>query len=170
MESQKFLDLPPIAMMQLKQFYPFFFMIIFWIPLYYITSKIASEKESRAREGMKMMGLQDGTYLLSWFIVFFVISAICTIIATLMSCIGIFPNINPLLFFFFAQIYSMTLYGEAFLIVAFLPTKRSSGITVGLFHLITFYLSQLIADPNTPSATQYLLSLLPNVCMNQMMT
>jgi hypothetical protein len=32
-------------------------MIIYWIPLYYITQKLASEKESKAREGMKMMGL-----------------------------------------------------------------------------------------------------------------
>jgi hypothetical protein len=48
-------------------------MIIFLIPFYYLTTKIASEKESKAREGMKMMGLNDGTYFLSWYILFFVI-------------------------------------------------------------------------------------------------
>jgi ATP-binding cassette subfamily A (ABC1) protein 3 len=167
LSSQKFLNLPPIAMMQLQQFFPFFFMIIFWIPLYYLTSKIASEKESKAREGMKMMGLLDSSYLLSWFIVFLAISCLSSLVSTLIACFGVFDSINPLLFFLFASLYSITLYGEAFLVVSILPTKRSSGISVSLFHIISFYLAQLIADPNTASSTQYLMSLLPNVCMNQ---
>jgi len=37
--------------------FPFFYMIMYLIPFYYLTSKIAQEKESKSREGMKMMGL-----------------------------------------------------------------------------------------------------------------
>lgn len=62
----------------------------------------------------------------------------------------------------------MTLYGEAFFIVSLLPNSRSSGLTVSLFHLITFYSSQLLAT-STNSALKYSMSLLPNVCLNQMM-
>jgi hypothetical protein len=32
-------------------------MIIFIIPFFFLTSKLASEKETKAKEGMKMMGL-----------------------------------------------------------------------------------------------------------------
>ena len=32
-------------------------MCIFLLPLFYMVSKLAEEKESKAREGMKMMGL-----------------------------------------------------------------------------------------------------------------
>jgi hypothetical protein len=55
-------------------------MFTYLIPLYYLVSKLAEEKESKSREGMKMMGLKDFTYYLSWFIfystVIFVMSAI----------------------------------------------------------------------------------------------
>jgi hypothetical protein len=35
---------------------------------------MANEKESKAKEGMKMMGLTDSTYYISWFITYFMIS------------------------------------------------------------------------------------------------
>lgn len=85
MSSVKFQDVSPLALQQLSMNYPFFFMIIQLIPFYYITSKIASEKESKSREGMKMMGLQDSTYFMAWFILFFTISFVTAIIVTIMS-------------------------------------------------------------------------------------
>mmetsp|Transcript_270 Transcript_270/g.475 ORF Transcript_270/g.475 Transcript_270/m.475 type:complete len:855 (-) Transcript_270:2340-4904(-) len=169
MTSQPFFDLPPLGIQQLQQFFPFFFMIIFLIPFYYITSKIASEKESKSREGMKMMGLDDSTYFLSWFFIFFLISVLVSLIVTLLSCLGVFLGINIFLFFVFSVFYSLTLYGWAFTIVAFLPTKRSSGIAATLLHIISFYLCYIIQDANTPSGIQYAMSLLPNVCMNQIL-
>mmetsp|Transcript_30475 Transcript_30475/g.46694 ORF Transcript_30475/g.46694 Transcript_30475/m.46694 type:complete len:240 (+) Transcript_30475:862-1581(+) len=143
-------------------------MIIYLIPFYYITSKIAGEKESKSREGMKMMGLTDGTYFLSWFIIHFFISCLTSVILALCSGLGIFRNISIFLFFVFCMLYSITLYGWAFCIVAFLPTKRSSGIAATLFHIITFYLSYILQDPLTPSSLQYGMSVLPNICMNQL--
>jgi ATP-binding cassette subfamily A (ABC1) protein 3 len=134
------------------------------IPFYYITSKIASEKESKAREGMKMMGLTDGTYFLSWFIFY---GGICFITALIMTIMAnwIFKNIDLFLYFLFCLFYALTLYGQAFAIVAFLPTKRSSGIAATLFHIVSYYMIFIIADPATPSGIQYGLSILPNICM-----
>jgi hypothetical protein len=60
-------------------------MIIFIIPFFYITSKIASEKESKAKEGMKMMGMRDSTYYLAWFIFFMVIAFVTSIIISILS-------------------------------------------------------------------------------------
>ena len=48
-------------------------MFTFLIPLYYLVSKLAEEKELRSREGMKMMGLKDSSYFLSWFVFYFLI-------------------------------------------------------------------------------------------------
>jgi hypothetical protein len=146
--------------------FPFFFMIIYLIPFYYITSKIASEKESKAREGMKMMGLNDSTYFLSWLILFGLIALITSSLITVCA-IKIFENVNMFIFFAFCMLYSLTLYGWAFTIVAFLPTKRSSGIAATLFHIISYYLCFLIADPSTPSSVQYGMSIFPNICMSQ---
>lgn len=166
-KSKEFLDISPLGIQQLTQNFPFFFMIIYLIPFYYVTSKVAAEKESKSREGMKMMGLNDSTYFLSWFIVFFVISFMTSGFITIVCAIHIFKYVNMAMFFFFCMLYSLTLFGWAFTIVAFLPTKRTSGIAATLFHVISYYLVFIIQDPSTPSGLQYGLSIFPNICMNQ---
>lgn len=84
---------------------------MYLIPFYYLTSKIAQEKESKSREGMKMMGLKDSTYFLSWFILFTFICFITTIITVIICAIGIFKKVNMILFFVFNMLYALTLYG-----------------------------------------------------------
>lgn len=139
-------------------------MIIFIIPFFFLTSKLASEKETKAKEGMKMMGLKDSTYYMAWFIFFMVIAFVTSLIIAILS-VRVFGNVNPLLFFIFCMLYSINLWAWAFNIVAFLPTKRSSGIAAVLLHFITYYISNLVSDPASPPSLLYGLSFLPNVCM-----
>ena len=167
MYTREFIDMTPLASQNLSQQFPFFFMIIMLIPFYYITSKIASEKESKSREGMKMMGLTDGLYYLAIFIFFLSIALITSLIMSGMAAYGVFKRVEMSLFFVFCLVYGMTLYGQAFMITAFLPNKRSSAVAATLFHIISFYLSFLIWDPATPSWVQYSMSLMPNIAMNQ---
>ena len=61
---------------------PLFYLIIFLIPIFYITGKLAEEKESKAREGMKMMGLKDATYYFSWIVLYTLIIFVTSIIIT----------------------------------------------------------------------------------------
>lgn len=65
-------------------------MFTFLIPLYYIVSKLAEEKESKSREGMKMMGLKDFAYFTSWFVFFLVITVFMSAVITGMCAINIF--------------------------------------------------------------------------------
>lgn len=81
------------------------------IPFYYLTSKISSEKESKAKEGMKMMGLSDDTYYLAWFIVYGMITLLTSVIVTGMCWIGVFNNINMFMFFVMCFLYGMCMYG-----------------------------------------------------------
>jgi len=60
----------------------FFLFLIYIVPLYRLAYRIVNEKETRARESMKMMGLQDTSYWMSWLtywiIIVSIISGICT--------------------------------------------------------------------------------------------
>lgn len=84
MKSDKFSIADTNGIKQLSLQFPNFFLFIYIIPVFYVTTKLAEEKESKAREGMKMMGLKDGSYYLSWIIfntvVVFFMSFIVTII------------------------------------------------------------------------------------------
>jgi ATP-binding cassette subfamily A (ABC1) protein 3 len=52
------------------------------MPAFYCTTKLAQEKESKAREGMKMMGLNDATYYCSWITIFTIIMLYTSIAVT----------------------------------------------------------------------------------------
>ena len=86
-----------------------------------------------------------------------------------MISIGIFGNVNALLTFFFCVLYSLSFFGWSFIIVAFLPTQRSSGIAAVLIAILTNSMSALLMDPSTSANMQYGLSILPNVCLGQIL-
>jgi len=68
MKTEAFNQMEAMASANLILIFPFFVMCVFLLPLYYMVTKLAEEKESRAREGMIMMGLRQETYFLAWFI------------------------------------------------------------------------------------------------------
>lgn len=109
-KSVEFTSIDPASVGELADGFPFYVMIVFLIPFYYLTSKIASEKESKAREGMKMMGLQDSVYYLSWFILYGSITIIASTLATLMAS-RFFSKVDLGLFWIFLVLYGLSLYG-----------------------------------------------------------
>jgi len=122
MKTPSFLSVNPIATDQLSQNFPFFFMFTFLIPLYYIVSKLAEEKESKSREGMKMMGLKDSTYFLSWMVFFFTIIVVMSVAITIMVSFNVFYYSNKFFVFILALFYGFSLFGFSIVIVAILPT------------------------------------------------
>jgi hypothetical protein len=73
----------PSAEMQLSLTFPFFYMSVFLLPLYYMVTKLAEERESRGREGMKMMGLNDKSYFTAWAIFMVILISSMSAILTL---------------------------------------------------------------------------------------
>lgn len=123
-------------------------MFTFLIPLYYIVSKLAEEKESKSREGMKMMGLKDSTYFLSWMVTFGSIIAIMSLLLTAMVSFNIFVQSNKVLFFIYNFLYGISLFGFSVVIVALLPTSRGSSLAASLLHVITFFVVFAIQSPD----------------------
>lgn len=77
----------------------------------YITNELAGERESKSREGMKMMGLQDGTYYAGWFILFSGFAIWNALAGTIIFCSTILQNINPIFVFLFLILYGFALFG-----------------------------------------------------------
>lgn len=99
----------------------------------YITNELAGERESKSREGMKMMGLQDGTYYAGWFILFTIFNFWNAFTGTVIFKLTLLSNISPLFLFLFLFLYGFALFGQAWIIVAILPTTRGANLLVLLF-------------------------------------
>jgi len=121
-------------------------MFTFLIPLYYIVSKLAEEKESKSREGMKMMGLRDATYFFSWFIFYAAVIFVMSAIMMGMIGINVFNHSNDFLVFLMFFVYGLSLFGFAVVVVSIVSSQRSAATVATLFHLITYFLVFLIRD------------------------
>jgi hypothetical protein len=86
-----------------------------------MVSKLAEEKESKAKEGMKMMGLKDSSYYLSWFIFYFILIFVMSLIMSIIVGISVFPQSNKILIFLILFSYGFSLFGFIVLIVALIP-------------------------------------------------
>lgn len=76
---------------------------------------MVSEKETKARQGMKIMGLQDNTYFLAWFIHFLMLALYNAIWQTIFIG-GIFSKISNATIFFFFFLFSCSLFSGALII------------------------------------------------------
>ena len=168
MKTEAYNQIEPLAAQNLIMVFPFFVMCTFLLPLYYMVTKLAEEKESRAREGMQMMGLRHETYFFAWFIFLFVIVTIMSGIFVITGSIQVFRQSNLIYIFTMCVLYGMTMYGFSFIIVASFPSKKSSATAASLIHLLTYYFGFSFAgQPKT--LLQKLTMLIPNANLTFML-
>lgn len=83
-----------------------------------MTYAIINEKEKKLREGMKMMGLNNTSFYLSWIIQYLIIYTFISIIATILLSnlldilyleIAIFPNTNGVVVFIIYWLFCLVL-------------------------------------------------------------
>lgn len=70
----------------LEEILPLFMVLMYLLPIYRLTSRMVSEKQTKNRDVAKVMGLSETSYWLSWFVFYLigvsVISVICAAILT----------------------------------------------------------------------------------------
>ena len=169
MKTAAFNQMEPIAAQNLTLIFPFFVMCVFLLPLYYLVTKLAEEKESRGREGMIMMGLKHETYFAAWFIFLLCIVTGMSTVLVLSASLKIFVQSNLWLIFAMCILYGMTMYGFGFIIVAICPTKKSSATAASLLHLLSYYLGFMYAGHQTSHLTKLFVSLIPNAALTFML-
>ena len=145
--------------------FPFFIMSIYLLPLYYLVTKLAEERESRAREGMKMMGLKDETYFIAWFVFYSAIIIFISLILVGTASIKVFNKTNRWYVLLMVVEYGMSLYGLAFMIVSFFPSKKSSATIASLVHILSYYFGIANNGYKTTMASKLILSLVPNASL-----
>ena len=96
--------------------FPFFMLLIYILPISKATERIVSEKETRARESMKIMGMNDTAYWLSWFCFFAIQTTVITLIGFAMLKSKVFPYSDGGLIFLYFWMYGMSQFGFVVLI------------------------------------------------------
>ena len=120
-------------------------LIIFIPPIYNTIFMLVREKESRIKETMKMMGMSDLAYWLSWYVSYTLITSLVAILATLVLMINVIEYTNPWIILFLLISYAQAIFAQIAVLAALFENSKNSGL-IGT--LVYFGLS-LVAFPIT---------------------
>ena len=130
---------------------PFFIIIAYMGHLCIYVYRMVLEKETKAKEGMNIMGLTEGIYFLSYFLQYFVISLFDSLINAYIFRF-LFTRIPYLVFFFVFLLFSLNVFALSFFFQSFINKAKESLILSMLLYFVMFFLSMLVlsddANPN----------------------
>ena len=91
---------------------PLFLLLAYIPPVYNMTFKIVREKESRAKETMRIMGMTDTPYLMSWFVFYTVINTVVTSLSLFMLLPAVINYSQPMYLWIFFWLYGEAVFGQ----------------------------------------------------------
>ena len=121
------------------------------------------EKESKTRESMRMMGMKDSAYYVSWMIFHFIHATYVSLIMGIMS-IFLLKNTNFILIFLYYLIYSYSIFGIILIFAALFNTVKTATPTFIVLFLISYYARYALVN-STSDLVRILVSLVPNLAL-----
>jgi len=134
-------------------------------PLSIYVYKMVGEKESRIKEGMKIMGLREGQYFLSYFIQYFIISLFTSIINSFLFKVVL--NHIPIHFIFcLIFLWSLDVFALIYFFQSFIDRTRIAIVLSLVIYFIMYCISLACMFEKTSMKIKIGLSLFPAVSLN----
>lgn len=121
----------------------------------YLLILIVGEKETKIKEGMKIMGLRDSVFWLSWFIIYALFVLVLSVISTvLLFTLQVFQHTHFVPVFLVILLYGLSVIMFAFMLTPFFDKSRTAGIlgnfAVNIMSLL--YFIQVFVDDSSSVA------------------
>ena len=120
-------------------FIPFFIVIAYMCPLCLYVYRMVGEKENKSKEGMKIMGLSESTYFLSYFLQYIVISFIDSVINIFFMSL-LFSRVPFILLFVILFLWALDVFGLVFFFQSFIDKTRVALILSLLIYFVMFFI------------------------------
>lgn len=118
----------------------FFVLIAYTLPLSINIYRLVKEKETRAKEGMKIMGLNELNYFFSYFLIYFIINILYSICNTFILKQAM-NYIEEIYLFLFFLLYGLVIYSLVYFFQSFLERSRIAIILGLLIYFLMFILA-----------------------------
>jgi ATP-binding cassette, subfamily A (ABC1), member 3 len=165
MAPQKSFEYNQNPMIQgVNQNFGIYMIIALLFPCINFIQRALEEKSSKTRESMRMMGMLDSSYHVSWF-VFFVLNVLFVSVEITIISLFIFTYSNFLLVFLFYFFYGVSLFGYMMIFIAVFKEVKTGTPIFTIIHLILYYLRWAIPD-SAPLYVRVLTSFIPNLAAN----
>ena len=126
------------------------FLLLAYIPsVYNMTFKIVREKESRAKETMRIMGMTDLPYWLSWFVFYTVINTVVTTLSWAMLLPAVINYSQPMYLWLFFWLYGEAVFGQIIFLQSMFTGSKYAGIVSTILYFCGVLVNKIILDDNT---------------------
>ena len=118
---------------------------VFIAPVYRLIHNVVNEKQQKVRELMKMMGLTDTPYWLSWFSYYVLIIALLSL-GMMLLMIPIFNYSDLFLIWIYFFLYGMSLFSYSIFIASFFSNGKVASIAGSLILFFSSFLILIVSD------------------------
>ena len=157
-DSYKFNDFAAFAGLYLT----FFLILSYLCPLILYVLKMVVEKESRAKEVMKIMGMSEGTYFLSYFVEFFIVNIIYAFAVGYVTHL-MFKQIPYIWLVIYLWLFGLNIFALAFFSQSFMDTTRLALIVSCLIYCLMLFVSAAVYDEKIKKVYKIIAAILPPV-------
>lgn len=154
----------------LTQYLPMFTLLSYITPVFRLCYRMVSEKETRVKESMQMMGLSEWAFWTSWLIYYFFLNAVISVSCTFVLYRWLLKHTPFLTLFLFFFMFGLSLFGFTVFCQAFFQHARNASIFTAIFYISTFFVSILVQGPEVPAVKKYYGSMIPTVIVNLLTT
>lgn len=146
---------------------PLCMILMYIMPINRTVSRIVNEKETKARESMRIMGLTDTAYWLSWFIYYIAVSSIIALVTSMMLCTTVFVYSNRFLIFLYFWLFGFSLFGFIVFIQSFFLRSKIASIISCLVYFFTSFADYAVQDKFLGEPIKTAASILPTIAMRR---
>ncbi|KAF0694082.1 hypothetical protein As57867_014957, partial [Aphanomyces stellatus] len=124
---------------QVKDFFGLVFVISYLHALSSVLVALITEKETKARELMKILGVHESAIVLSWYITYGLVFITAAILQAVAGKLVLFKNSNLLLLFLFFLFFGWCVLSYGYMISAIFSKSRT-GTYIGMIGFFAMYL------------------------------
>ena len=143
-------------------YYTFFAILSYLCPLILYVLKMVIEKESRSKEVMKIMGMGEGTYFLSYFVEYFIVNIIYAFVLGYLSHLA-FKYIPYIYFVLYLWLFGLNIFALAFFCQSFMDSTRLALIVTCLIYCLMLFVSAAVYDKKIKKIYKIIAAFLPPV-------
>ncbi|CAE7902215.1 ABCA1 [Symbiodinium sp. KB8] len=123
------------------------FVLFFFYPVSQMIAAVVHEKESRIKEGMRMMGIPSGALTAAWYLSYFLAFLVCSFGIASIASKNMFGRSDSMLIWLLFWLFGIAATAEAFLISVFFSRAKVASAVGTIIFLASFFPYYAVNDP-----------------------
>ncbi|CAK4672695.1 unnamed protein product [Aphanomyces euteiches] len=125
---------------------------------------LISEKETKASEMMKILGVRDSAIMVSWFITYGLMFVVAAVFQAIVAKVMLFKNSSVVLLFVFFLLFGWSVLSFGY-IISTIFSKSRTGTYVGMIGFFVMYLSTAIFTDTSKASSKMMVCIFSPAAM-----